>query len=444
MPRVRETEYIDVIRLEQDDGSVHEVVIFLRHPVWYARITYDSGKTYHRISTKKRDSEGACKVAVAQFYEGRGRARLGLKITKATIASLAEDMLKEKERRVAATDRGIYVLRTYRAKVPRLNEFFGKLQPQQVTSKMWDEYVLHRLTTGKPKLANVTKNGQQRRIGRGTLEQERDTLRATLRLAVERKLISALPPMELPRLGTRKKMVSRASFSDSEIEVLIDRINRQIDGARNAEIKWNNQMLRCYLMFLLTSGLRTNDIKLLRWRDVSELARTDGGIVLQLACRGKGMEREAVSQPEATAWVRELRRIARAVGPDDLLFTGPSGKAYNFTVAFRKLLIATKLRTDANGRARSAYSLRHSFAMARIMEPGLNLTHLAENMGTSIEMMATHYLSHINVVGMVDTLTRDTRVSTHTYLMTPEGQKTAQEAARNAIAAAGLPASRKP
>ena len=41
MPRVRETEYIDVIRLEQDDGSVHEAVIFLRDPIWYTRITYD-------------------------------------------------------------------------------------------------------------------------------------------------------------------------------------------------------------------------------------------------------------------------------------------------------------------------------------------------------------------------------------------------------------------
>ena len=73
-------------------------------------------------------------------------------------------MLKEKERRVAATDRGAYVLRTYQAKVPRLNEFFGKLQPQQVTSKLWDEYVLLRLTTGKPKLAEIHRHGLPRKI----------------------------------------------------------------------------------------------------------------------------------------------------------------------------------------------------------------------------------------------------------------------------------------
>ncbi|HYI73215.1 MAG TPA: tyrosine-type recombinase/integrase [Skermanella sp.] len=442
MPRVRETEYIDVIRLEQDDGSVHEAVIFLRDPVWYTRITYDSGKTYHRISTKKRDPDAARKVALAQFYEGRGIARLGLKITKATIASLAEDMLKEKERRVAATNRGAYVLRTYRAKVPRLNEFFGKLQAQQVTSKLWDEYVLLRLTTGKPKLAEIHRHGLPRKISRGTLEQERDVLRAILRLAVERKLISALPTMELPRLGARKKMVSRASFSDSEIEVMVNRINRQINDARNEEIAWNNRMLLCYVMILLTTGLRTNDIKLLRWRDVSELTRTDGRIVLRLACRGKGMEREAVSQPEATDWVHELRRIARAVCPDDLLFTGPSGKAYNFTVAFRKLLVATKLRTDANGRARSAYSLRHSFAMARIMEPSLNLTDLAENMGTSVEMMATHYLSHINVISRVDTITATIRPSQHAYLMKPETHRHAGQAAQEVKRAVKLPKGR--
>src|SRR3954454_3241152 len=146
MPRVRETEYVDVIRMEQDDGAVLEAVIFLRGPIWYARITYDSGKTYHRVSTKKRDREVALKVALAQFYEGRGVAKLGLKITKVTVASLAKDMLKEKERRVAATNRGGYVLRTYRVKVPILNEWFGKLQPLQVTTKLWNDYVMHRLT----------------------------------------------------------------------------------------------------------------------------------------------------------------------------------------------------------------------------------------------------------------------------------------------------------
>src|SRR4051794_14796553 len=130
--------------------------------------------------------------------------------------------------------------------------------------------------------------------------------------------------------------------------------------------------------------------------------------------------------------------LERAVRPDDLLFTGPNGKAYNFTVALRKLLIVTNLRTDANGRARSAYSLRHSFAMSRIMEPKLNLTHLAENIGTSVEIMATHYLSHINVVSMIDTLTADTRQSPHHYALDPESQQRAAGFAQQTMEAAGL------
>ncbi|UEM19011.1 hypothetical protein JL100_018160 [Skermanella mucosa] len=438
MPRVRETEYIEVVREEPDQGPVREAVLFLRDTIWYARITYDGGKTYQRLSTRKRDRDAARQAALRMFYEQSGVAKLGLKLSRATVASLAEDMLAEKARRVAATGRGSHVLRTYRTKLNVLLPVLGKLQPSQITAKVWDDYVLHRLGTGKPKLGDVDKYGQPRRLSRGTLEQERDTLRAILRLALERKLIAALPEMALPRLGVRKKMVSRASFSDGEIAILLDRINRQIDGARNSETKWNNRMLLCYVMFLLHSGVRTNDARIMQWRDVREMARGDGTLVLRLWCRGKGMERESMSQPEAVAWVRELRRIARAAGPDDLIFLGPGGGEYDFTVAFRKLLVETKLRFDSAGRARSAYSLRHSYAMRRIMEPGLNLTYVAENMGTSPEMMATHYLSHVNVVSMVDVLTANTRENADAYLMTPEGQRAAREVAQAVMAAAGL------
>jgi integrase len=445
MPRARKTEYVEVISVVQDDGPTHEAVIFQRGEVWYARITYDGGKTYQKITTKKRDLDAAKQVALRLFYEGRGIAKFGLKVTKATIASLADDMLAEKARRVAATNRGRYVLRTFQVKVPILNQTFGKLQPAQVTTKLWNDYVTHRLITGQPKLAGLgKKNGAPRQLSRGTIEQERDTLRATLRLAVERKLIASLPEMQIPHLGPKKKMVSRASFTDNEIAILIDTINKQIKDARNSEIEWNNRMLLCYTMIMLHTGIRPNDAKVLRWRDVRELSRGDGQIVLHLWCTGKGMHRDSVSQPEAVAWLRELRQIARATSEDDLLFTGPKGKSYNFIVAFRKLLTKTNLRVDAAGRARSAYSLRHSFAMSRIMEPGLNMQNLAENMGTSVPMLASHYLSHINVITMVDTITATTRPSQHAYLMTPEAQRQAAEAAQEAMRAAKLPKGKEP
>ena len=69
MPQSRETEYIDVIRVEQDDGPVHEAVIFLR-AVWYARITYDRRQNLHRISTKKRDRDAAKRSRWLNFTKG--------------------------------------------------------------------------------------------------------------------------------------------------------------------------------------------------------------------------------------------------------------------------------------------------------------------------------------------------------------------------------------
>ena len=63
-----------------------------------------------------------------------------------------------------------------------------------------------------------------------------------------------------------------------------------------------------------------------------------------------------MTQPEADAWFGNRAELP-APPPDDLLFTGPRARAYNFTVAFRKLLIATNLRMDTTaGRARPTAS----------------------------------------------------------------------------------------
>jgi len=58
------------------------------------------------------------------------------------------------------------------------------------------------------------------------------------------------------------------------------------------------------------------------------------------------------------------------------------------------------LKFDRNGKARTAYSLRHSYICFRLLE-GADIYQVAKNCRTSVEMIEKHYAAHLK--DMIDT-----------------------------------------
>ena len=52
------------------------------------------------------------------------------------------------------------------------------------------------------------------------------------------------------------------------------------------------------------------------------------------------------------------------------------------------------LKFDRHGKARTAYSLRHSYICFRLLE-GADIYQVAKNCRTSVEMIEKHYAAHI-------------------------------------------------
>jgi integrase len=61
---------------------------------------------------------------------------------------------------------------------------------------------------------------------------------------------------------------------------------------------------------------------------------------------------------------------------------------------FNKILAELELKTDRDGRRRTAYSLRHSYICFRLME-GADIYQIAKNCRTSVEMIEKHYAAHL-------------------------------------------------
>lgn len=80
-----------------------------------------------------------------------------------------------------------------------------------------------------------------------------------------------------------------------------------------------------------------------------------------------------------------------------------------FKKSFLALLKMAGVTHSADGRMRTPYSLRHTYATERL-NAGVQEYHLAKNMGTSVAMLEKHY-GHTSTVGNVRELTKQRRGS---------------------------------
>ena len=61
---------------------------------------------------------------------------------------------------------------------------------------------------------------------------------------------------------------------------------------------------------------------------------------------------------------------------------------------FKTILDEENLKSDREGRPRTAYSLRHTYICLRLME-GADIYQIAKNCRTSVEMIEKYYAAHI-------------------------------------------------
>ncbi len=168
------------------------------------------------------------------------------------------------------------------------------------------------------------------------------------------------------------------------------------------------------------TGLRPDEASSLQFRDVS-VVHDDSTHenILEIEVRGKRGVGYCKSMPAAVRVFERLkaRNVARAqaaLAAEDASAVpqAPAGKKRRksanprspdptdllFPRTHRDLLNAILdeegLKTDRDGRPRTAYSLRHTYICLRLME-GADIYQIAKNCRTSVEMIEKYYATHI-------------------------------------------------
>jgi hypothetical protein len=87
-------------------------------------------------------------------------------------------------------------------------------------------------------------------------------------------------------------------------------------------------------------------------------------------------------------WEAQPKKAPKLPQPNDPVFPGSHLKLFN------KVLQQAGIKFDRDGKARTAYSLRHFYICMRLTEGG-DIYQLAKNCRTSVEIIENYYAAHI-------------------------------------------------
>jgi integrase len=217
-----------------------------------------------------------------------------------------------------------------------------------------------------------------------TIHKDTCLIRKLLKHAIDQGMLTTLP--RIPSVGTIEKN-PRPWFTPSEWAHLTQMAVQRIETARGTRIRRQRQDTLDFVAFLGGSMLRVGELRSLRFHACQVETNQDGDKMLLCEVSGKrGVRRPVTNAVAAAIYERRLK----GVQPTDLIF--PHGCRNGF----RELLKAAGLRDNAQGFRRNLKSVRAtSISTALLNNPNLNLTVLARNSGTSVQMVDEFYAKRL-------------------------------------------------
>lgn len=385
-------------RLLDDPEARHQfhdgkLVVFKRlgSPYWQARIYIAGARKYLNRSLKVTDLTEAVRAAEKIFRRTEFQIDEGLPVLEMRVAKAAELYLTECEKLLSHGVGSSSVHVKNRKNVRNyIKPYFGDRGFSSIGNFEENEYFKWRIVNSKLGGGRPAKS---------TLHGEISLINAVIEWAESKRHIKrgAVPKLSMPKEMRNVSHGKRAFFEEKEITYILDKLNDWHLMASTPKEKRARNALLYLVPIMYYSGMRTNDIELLRWRDV-RMYDHDGTKHVELFLRGKESSKVhaawVVAQPECHKylvwWKLQISPVGGEPNPDDHVFWHEAREFPLYEQAFRNFLKKHDIWLDADGKPRSLYSLRHAHAIDRL-KAGVNAFVLAENMRTSVQAIRDHY-----------------------------------------------------
>jgi len=360
-----------------------------RSKKWYCA-TYIDGKEFKK-STKSESLAEAKDIAEDWYLELHGKKRDGVLENAKTFAQAATKFVEEYEA-ITTGHRSPKWVRGHMDRIRiHLIPYFGEHRIDKITAGMAQEYRTFRMTA--PKHLTEEELDNWKPPARNTLHNEIVTLRMVLKTALRHEWIQYLPDLSDP-YRKQSKIEHRPWFTPNEYKQLYEATRANAAYPKNSHYRWHAEQLHDFVLIMANTGLRPDEANRLEYRDVNIVDDPHSGEkILEIEVRGKRGVGYCKSMPGA---VKPFERMLKRNKPEpmELLFPNDPKKMFN------NLLKEQDLKFDRHGKARTAYSLRHSYICFRLLE-GADIYQVAKNCRTSVEMIEKYYAAHLK--DMIDT-----------------------------------------
>jgi len=230
-----------------------------------------------------------------------------------------------------------------------------------------------------------------RELSKSSINKQNIVLRAIFEIARNKKYVTLddVPTLTMKKKG--KEVKRRSGFTLQEYVLLRRFLRTYHIGSRSYVTKFKRQILREYVVFLLGTGLRPGIEPLtLRWKNIDENFK--GRHVAVYVQDGKTEKRTCIARPIVKAALRRLKKLTGHTEPEDFVFCMPDGSALkDMSSMVNRMLSDAGLRYDQEGRKRSAYSFRHTYATFMVEYKRGRFEVMEKSMGNSVAMLSKFY-----------------------------------------------------
>lgn len=358
---------------------------------WQCRYFVD--KKYIRKSTKTDDKADAIRFAKELYDSVRLSDRLDQLKHPHTFAAAARRFLEYQASQIATGDIDARNQYEDQRKLKKdVLPFFQTMDVSKITKQTINEY-----------LASLN----DRHLSKSTRNKHVGIIRKVLKHASDSGILKALPAF--PTIGQNAN--PRGFFDQKEYKTLRDTAKRFAEEKYVAHAFVKGRSVRRlvftdefydFLIFSVNVFVRISDIKMLQNRHIKIIEKRDLNGLRIIPPNSKTVDRPSMSMEVAMLVYHRLLDRHKKLGlggvDDYVFYPEHKNRAYALNVIrrlFDHLLQQTNLKNDANGVARTLYSLRHTALMFRYLYgEKFDIYTLAQNALTSVGMLEKFYLSH--------------------------------------------------
>ena len=371
--------------LEIYDGSVRIFKTTNSGDVYQMSMYVKDEKRYVRKSLKTRDKEIAIQIAKKEFIFYEAKLQNGEKLFSLTAEELRDKYLKFIEQQVKEKQISVGRQSNIKTFTKHYLDFVGKNSKiQNIDRKEFQRYRSFR-------------QSEKEDIRMGVVQNESITIKQMYKFAKNEGFISQNYELDFGIFKVDKNESSRVAYEVKDYKQLVSvgmywfKKVSEIHVKREEEIYYR-RTIRDFIVLMGNYGLRTQELLLLKWEDVT--IHNDETVTIRIRKEISKVKKERKIRGRRSDVFERRKKYSKYTDSDDYVFSRFNKKEVmtkTLLYDYYNALLKEVKKEHKDFEEQDLYSLRHFFITSHLIASKISVYDLAKYCGTSLQQISKTY-----------------------------------------------------